>query len=151
MTKAVALRSGSDRLRYTVSFELTLMAMLIPVGAAFFDTSLLDIGALGLILSVKAMVINLIYNWAFDRVDARAGRVSSDRSHTGRVLHALGFEVSLMISSLPIYVWWLQITVIQALMTDFVITSFVVFYTYLFTLIYDRLFPVRAPHSVQNA
>lgn len=143
MSDKVTLRTGKDRLRYTISFELLLMAFLVPVGAAFFDKPVAEIGALGVVLAVKAMALNLIYNWAFDRIDARAGRVASQRSHVGRILHAIGFEVSLVITSLPIYAWWLGIGLLEALMTDIVVTSFVVAYTYFFTLAYDRLFPLE--------
>ncbi|UXX84031.1 PACE efflux transporter [Roseovarius pelagicus] len=149
MEKAI-LRSGRDRLRYTVIFELLLMAMLIPAGAVFFDKPMMDIGVLGAMLSVKAMLLNLVYNWAFDQLDARAGRVSSARSHWGRILHALGFEVSLTITSLPIYVLWLQVSVVDALMADIVITSFVVGYTYVFTLIYDKAFPLVGPRAIRT-
>ncbi len=142
MSQSPAMRTGADRLRYTVTFELMLMALLVPAGAAFFDKGWADIGVLGLILSLKAMLMNLVYNWVFDHVDARANRISSDRSTFGRIVHAVGFEVSLVITSLPIYVWWLDLTLLEALMTDLVVTSFVVLYTYVFTLGYDRLFPV---------
>lgn len=142
MSDKVALRSGKDRLRYTVVFECLLMVFLIPAGAIFFDKGLGEIGLLGMILSGKAMLINLIYNWVFDQVDAKKGRVSSDRGVIGRILHASGFELSLLITSLPIYCWWLDITIVEALVTDLVVTSFVVAYTYVFTLGYDRLFPV---------
>lgn len=150
MSQPVALRSGKDRLRYTILFEGLLMAVLIPAGAAFFDKGLADIGLLGLVLSLKAMLVGLIYNWFFDRVDARSGRVSSDRSPLGRVVHALGFEGTLLVTSLPIYTWWLGITIVEAVATDIVVTTFVVAYTYVFTLGYDRLFPVHPRPAVVN-
>ena len=142
MAQSVPMRSGRDRLRYTLSFETLLMAILIPAGMLFFDKGVEVVGTLGIILSLKAMLVNLIYNWIFDRVDARAGRVSSDRKTLGRFLHAIGFEVTLLITSLPIYMWFLELTLWQAVLTDLVVTSFVVIYTYVFTLIYDRLYPV---------
>ena len=145
MSQKVATRSGKDRLRYTLSFEVTLMMVLIPTGAFFFDKDLTEIGILGLVLSLKAMLVNLVYNWAFDHIDARAGRVSSDRKTLGRILHASGFEITLLITSLPIYMWWLDLTLTQAFLTDLVVTSFVVLYTYFFTLGYDRVFPVLQP------
>lgn len=147
MSQSPAMRTGKDRLRYTVTFEMTLLMLLVPAGAAFFDKGWADIGLLGLILSAKAMVVNLIYNWVFDHIDARASRISSDRSTLGRLLHAVGFELTLLITSLPIYAWWLNITWLEALVTDLVVTSLVVVYTYMFTLGYDRLFPV-VPRSV---
>ncbi len=145
MAKAVKLRSGKDRLRYTILFEMVLFAMLIPAGAVFFEKDLMNIGALGAILLTKAVLLGLLYNWLFDKVDARNGRVSSDRKLLGRIVHAAGFELTLLITSVPIYCWWLNITVMKAVMADLVVTSLVVAYTYLFTLAYDRVFPVATP------
>ncbi len=148
MSTKVVQRSGMDRLRYAISFELLLMAILIPAGSAFFDKPLAEIGVFAAFLCGKALLLNLVYNWIFDQVDARAGRISSQRSHLGRIFHALGFEISLTITSLPLYVWWLQIGVLDALAADVFITSFVVGYTYLYTLAYDKIFPLRSQSMV---
>ncbi|OIQ25459.1 MAG: hypothetical protein BM562_17180 [Alphaproteobacteria bacterium MedPE-SWcel] len=136
------MRSGRDRLRYSIGLEIGIMAFLIPAGAAFFDKGLSDIGLLGLVLSLKAVLIGLIYNWIVDHMSARRGRVSSDRTPVGRILHAVGFELSLLMTSLPIYTLWLGLTILEALATDLVVTSFVVVFTYVFTLAYDRVFPL---------
>ncbi len=143
MSDKVILRSGKDRLRYAISFELLLMVILVPAGAAFFDKPVAEIGLLGAILAGKAMLLNLVYNWLFDKIDARSGHISSERSHAGRILHAFGFEISLTVTSLPIYIWWLSIGLLDALVTDIVVTSFVVAYTYVFTLAYDSFFPLK--------
>lgn len=143
MSETIVIRSGIDRLRYTLMFEALLLLLLAPVGAMVFDRDLLDIGGLSIILSLKAMLINLVYNWIIDRFDARAGRVPTQRSWYGRLLHAIGFEISLVLTSLPIVIWWLELTIWQALLVDFAVTSFVVVYTLLFTWCYDGLFPVR--------
>lgn len=144
MSNTVALRSGKDRLRYTITFEVSLMMLLIPAGAAFFDKGIADIGLLGLVLSLKAMLISLLYNWCYDKFDARRGRISSDRSPLRRILHAGGFEFSLLLTSLPVYCWWLNLTITEAVMADLIVTTFVVAYTYVFTLGYDRTFPVMS-------
>lgn len=151
MSQTVTLRTGKDRIRYALTFEASLMVFLIPAGAAFFDKAFSDIGLLGLVLSLKALLISLLYNWIFDRIDARAFQVSSDRSIIGRITHALGFELSLLITSLPIYTWWLSISVWEALAADLVVTTFVVLYTYLFTLTYDRVFPVVQTGEISAA
>ena len=144
MSDAVPLRTGRDRLRYTLFFECILLVMFIPAGAVFFDKAFAEIGVLGLALSSKAMISNLIYNWFFDKIDAKARRISSDRSTFGRLIHALGFEASLTLTSLPLYVWLINVTVLEALVTDIFVTTFVVGYTYVFTLAYDRIYPVRS-------
>lgn len=142
MKQNIVIRSGKDRLRYTGLFELTLMAILTPVIAVVLKKPMFDVGLLAVVLSLKAMFFNLAYNWLFDRYDARAGRIPSERSYVWRIVHALGFEVGLLFTSLPIVVWWLGLTIWQALLMDLAVTSFVVGYTFFFTLGYDRLFPV---------
>lgn len=151
MTTKVVLRSGKDRLRYAISFEMLLMVFLIPAGAIFFDKPMAEIGALGVALAVKAMLLNLIYNWVFDRIDAKAGRVSSQRSTLGRLLHAVGFELGLVLTSVPLYVWWLQITVLDAFLADLAVTTFIVGYTYVFTLAYDKAFPLLGRPKMSDA
>lgn len=42
---------------------------------------------------------------------------------------------------------WLKIGVVEALAADIVMTSFVVVYTYVFTLAYDRVFPLVRPQA----
>jgi uncharacterized membrane protein len=143
MEKTVPLRSAPDRLRYTLIFETLLITMTIPAGAFFFDKSFSEVGILGVALAVKAVIVNLIFNWFFDKMDAKSGKISSDRSTIGRLIHAFGFEVFLTLTSLPLYVWLINITVFQALAADVFVTTFIVGYTYVFTLGYDKIFPVR--------
>ena len=143
MANKVKLRPLTDRIRYTVIFEMILLIMLVPAGMAFYDKDFFDIGLLGVILVLKAMIINVIYNWIFDRIEARTGRVASDRPHKLRVVHAVGFEITLMITSIPIYTWWLQITILEAILIDVVVTTFIIGYTYIYTLVYDAVFPIE--------
>lgn len=142
MENKVVLRTGKDRLRYTLMFEVCLILFLVPAGSLFFERGVSDIGMLAVILSLKAMLFNFVYNWALDHWDARAGRVPTERNVMWRVLHAVGLEIGLVLTSLPIVMWWLGLTILQALVMDIVITSFVVVYTFVFTWVYDRVFPV---------
>lgn len=148
MAESVAMRSGWDRLRYTLVFEAILI---ITVGwgmAAFLDEDSAETMGLVLVLSIKAMLINLVYNYAFDRFDAARGRLATQRSTAWRLIHALGFELTLTLTSLPILMWWLSLGWWQALTMDLVIMTFVVAFTYVYTLAYDRLFPLSLPASV---
>lgn len=148
MQQNIVIRNGKDRLRYTILFEFLLVAILAPASAMVLEKEFLDVGMLAVFLSLKAMLFNLIYNWFFDRFDVRAGRVPTERSVCYRVLHAAGFEIGLLFTSLPIVIWWLGLTIWQALLMDLVITSFVVLYTLVFTWGYDHLFPIsQAPSA----
>ena len=145
MEDKIAIRSGADRLRYTISFELLLLAILVPIGALVFDRSHVEIGMLSVFLAVKAMLLNLLYNWLFDKWDVRNGRIPTERSWWGRTLHAIGFEATLTITSLPFVMWWLKLNIWQALLTDLAVVSIVMVYTMIFTWCYDKLFPVAQP------
>ena len=130
MPNEIILCSGKYQLRYSFTFEASLMAILIPTAAVFFDKSLLDMGLLGLVLSRKVLLVSLLFNWIFDHLDAGRGRVSSARTAVGTILHALGFELTLLLTSLPFYIWLLDLTLFEALATDLIVTNFVVAYTY---------------------
>lgn len=142
MKKTIVVRTGRDRLRYTFLFELLLIAILAPIGALVLERQILEVGLLSVVLSLKAMLFNFVYNWLFDHWDVRAGRIPTERSVMGRIFHAFGFECGLVATSLPIVIWWLGLTVLQALIMDLAVTSIVVAYTLLFSWCYDRLFPV---------
>ena len=146
MKTKVVLRSGADRLRYAILFEVLLIAMLAPIGALVLERQFQDIGLLAAVLSLKAMIINLIYNWLFDLWDLQTGRTPTNRSFFGRLAHAVGFECSLVLTSLPIVMWWLGLNFLQALTLDVAVTAIVVVYTLVFGWIYDRVFPV--PQSI---
>ena len=143
MQQNIAIRSGKDRLRYSCLFEVSLILILAPIGALVLDRHLFDIGMLSIVLSLKAMVFNLIYNWVFDLMDVRAGTIPTQRTIIGRLLHAMGFEIGLVLTSLPIVMWWLGLTLLEAFLMDVVITSFVVVYTFGFTWTYDLFYPVK--------
>jgi uncharacterized membrane protein len=91
--------------------------------ALVLEKQILDVGVLALVLSLKAMLFNLLYNWMFDLFDVRAGRIPTQRNVLRRILHAVGFEIGLMITSLPIVVCWPGLSLLQALIMDLVVTS----------------------------
>ena len=140
--KKIVIRSGRDRVRYVLLFEVLLLLFLAPAIAFVFEKETSDTAVLTLILAAKAMIINMIYNYFYDKFDARRGVVPTERTGRQRVVHAIGLEVALTATSLPIVTWWLQIAVWQALAMDALVMAFIVVYTMGFTWIYDRVFPV---------
>ena len=145
MKHSIVIRSRMDRLRYAVLFELLLISILAPLGAVVFERQVVEIGLLAAILCFKAVLVSLIYNWIFDLIDARAGRIPTQRKVVARVVHAVGLEVWLVLTSLPIVMWWLGLTIGQAILMDLSVSTFVVVYTFGFAWTYDRLFPVVQP------
>ena len=142
MAAEIVIRSGPDRVRYALMFEAGIIIVFGVFASVTMDRDFTTTGSLGVALSVIALVVNLVFNSIYDRIDARRGRVPTERNTSQRIVHAVLFELLLVVISLPVIVWWLGIGWWQALLLDAVMMLAVVIYTYYFTLTYDRLFPV---------
>jgi uncharacterized membrane protein len=57
-----------------------------------------------------------------------------------RVGHAAGFEVSLLLLTLPLFAWWLQLSLFDAFLLDAGLTLFFVFFTFIYNWGFDRVF-----------
>lgn len=145
MSTDIVIRTGADRLRYALLFEGILIVLTGIAMSLLTDRSFVDTGGLAVVLSLIALAINFIYNYAFDRYDVRHGRVPTERSRNWRIVHAVGFEATLVVVNLPVIVWWLDWEIWQALAFDVTAMAAVVVYTYWFTLAYDRIFPIEQP------
>ena len=145
MNNKIAIRSGWDRLRYALMFELLLVAITGVALSYLVGRNATDTIAMAAVLSFIALLINLIYNHSYDRVDAYCGRIPTERTLGWRVVHAVGFESILALTSLPVVMWWLGLSLWQALLLVLGMMSAIVLYTFLFTLIYDKYFPLLQP------
>lgn len=142
MSNDIVMRKKWDRFRYAVFLEVGLMSMFIPITAFIYDKSLIEVSALGIGMSSMAMIYTMFYNYAYDHVDIRLDNIPTERSVRGRVVHALGFELSFMILTVPFIVWWLNMSILAAITLDIALALTVVVWTFFYTLGYDKLFPV---------
>lgn len=141
-THAIRIRSLPDRIRYALLFEFILIVLMGITLKLLSGRPFLDTGVLAAILSGIAVLVALVYNYAYDRVDVHFGRVPTERGPLGRVLHAVGMELTLVFATLPVIMVWMRWPLVEALVFNLSAMAAIVFYTYLFTLAYDRLFPV---------
>lgn len=101
--------------------------------------------------SAIAVVWNLVYNTLFERWEAR--QVKRGRSLLRRAVHAIGFEGGLVITLVPLFAWWLDISLWQAFVLDLGLIVFFLVYTFVFNLAFDRIFglPASAQPAPQGA
>lgn len=101
--------------------------------------------------SAIAVVWNLVYNTLFERWEARQAR--RGRSVWRRVAHAIGFEAGLVITLVPLFAWWLDISLWQAFVLDLGLIVFFLVYTFVFNLAFDKIFglPASAQPAPQGA
>lgn len=87
-------------------------------------------------MAFVAMVWNFVFNWGFDKIFT--GK-REDRSVILRIFHTVSFEVGLLIATIPMIAYALNLTLWQALITDIALTALITIYGFLFNLAYDHL------------
>lgn len=92
--------------------------------------------------SAIAVLWNLIYNTLFEYWEAR--QTVRGRSLLRRVAHAIGFELGLVVALVPLFAWWLQVSLWQAFVLDLGLIAFFLAYTFVFNLVFDRIFGLPA-------
>lgn len=92
--------------------------------------------------SAIAVLWNLVYNTLFERWESR--QAVRGRSVLRRTAHAIGFELGLVVMLVPLFAWWLQVSLWQAFVLDLGLIAFFLFYTFVFNLAFDRIFGLPA-------
>ena len=138
------MRTGADRLRHTLGFEVLGMMISVPLFSLLTGQPVDHLGPLAIGLSLLATGWNYLYNLLVDHWMVRQlGRL--EKRLIELVLHALIFELGLLLVALPMTALWLGISLWQALWLDIGFTLFFVFYAFFYNLAYDHLFPL--PHQ----
>ena len=96
-------KSIKERFLHSLAFEVIAVAICAPLGVWLLGYSLAHIGALTLMISLAAMIWNMVFNALFDRAQRRIG---FERTIFARGVHALMFVLdsgkrSCLISPLP--------------------------------------------------
>jgi len=143
------MRTTRDRIRHSILFELLGLALITPLGAVAFDMPMHDIGVVGIGSATLAMVWNYIYNYGFDHVMLRL-RGTSAKTLPIRIIHAILFELGLLIALMPLIALYLGISLVQALIMDMAFALFYMVYAFGFNLTYDRVFPAPPPPATSS-
>jgi uncharacterized membrane protein len=144
------MRSTKDRIRHALSFEIIGLLMVTPLGAYFFHMPMEHMGVAALVGATIATLWNYVYNLAYDRVMLRLlGHVR--KSLRQRILHATLFELGLLLALMPFFAWYLQISLLQALVMDLGFAGFYLVYAFVFNWAYDVVFPVPSLPSQKLA
>ena len=129
-------KSILERFCHALIFEVLAIAICAPLGAWLLGYPLAHMGALTLMVSLVAMVWNMLFNALFDRAQRRMG---FQRNLAARAVHAVLFEVGLIFAVVPLAAWWLGISLWHALVLDIGIALFFLPYTFAFNWLYDSL------------
>ncbi|APC37671.1 hypothetical protein A9R04_24660 [Nocardiopsis dassonvillei] len=134
------------KLVYVGGYEILGLAVGTAVMSLLTGESPATTGPLALMITCVATVWNLVFNYLFEAWERR----QRDRTRTvrRRVLHAVGFQLTLVCFLIPLIAWWLEITLLQAFVLDLVFIVYIPFYTFAYNWAFDRIFGV--PSSAVN-
>jgi uncharacterized membrane protein len=126
----------AERIGHALAFEVIALVICAPLFSWLMNTTMTEMGALTLAISLIAMLWNVVYNAGFDRLQRRIGFT---RTLSVRLLHAVVFEAGLILVAVPLAAVWLNITLWQAFVLDIGLLAFFLPYTMVFNWVYDRL------------
>ncbi len=129
-------KSVKERFFHSLGFEVLAIAICAPLGSWLLGYSLAHIGLLTLMISLVAMSWNMIFNALFDRAQLRMG---FKRNWLARSVHALIFELGLLLVVVPLAAWWLGIGLWEAFVLDIGIALFFLPYSFIFNWVYDHV------------
>lgn len=133
------LKPRSRKLVYAITFE-TLAILLSTVLLAILSQSQSHNSLpVAIAVSVIALIWNYIFNSFFELIESKL-RIKK-RTVMVRLTHAISFELGLFFFTIPLYIWWYNVGFIKAISMEVTILVFFFIYTYLFTLVFDKLCP----------
>ncbi|WP_085656016.1 multidrug/biocide efflux PACE transporter [Pseudomonas sp. B11(2017)] len=129
-----APKSITERICQAIGFEVLAILICTPLLAWIMGKPLLDMGVVTVVVAVLALVWNVVFNGAFDRV---LKRLRIRHNAWVRVVHALLFEGGLVLLGVPLIAWWLSMSLWQAFLLDIGVLLFFLPYTYVYHWAYD--------------
>jgi uncharacterized membrane protein len=130
------------KLVYVTAYEIIGMAISALGLALLSGHAPSSTGPLAVVITTIAVSWNFIYNSLFEWWESR--QVSRTRTLKRRILHAVGFQLTLVVYLIPLIAWWMGITLWQALLLDMALIVIIPCYTFLFNWAFDKLFGLPA-------
>ncbi|MDR5868335.1 PACE efflux transporter [Halomonas koreensis] len=126
------MRSWKERVTHMVLFEAIGLALVTPLASGLTGHGVGEIGALAVGLASVAMLWNLVWNRLFDAwVPTRRRRLGQ------RLAQAVGFELGLLVMTLPAVAWWLGIGLVEAFWLDLGLMAFFLLHALIFNTLFD--------------
>ena len=132
------LQGAKRRLIYVGLYEAIAIVLSALLLALMSQGRAVDSLGIAIVASAIAIIWNLLFNTLFERWEKSCSHTS--RRLGIRLLHALGFEGGLLLFLVPVLAWWYSVSIWQALLMDVGLLVFFVFYTFVFTWVFDRVF-----------
>lgn len=122
------------RIIHALSYEIILLVIIAIALSMIFKMPLEVTGLLGIAMAVTSVIWNMVFNHYFEKFEAKH---QLKRTVKIRILHAIGFEGGLMLATIPMVAYAMNMTIWQAILLDFSLTTCILVYTFIFQWFYD--------------
>lgn len=129
-------RSVKERIFHACTFEFFAIVFTMLIGIFLLNKPVSSMGVLSVLISVTALLLNIVFNWLFDKFFPF---VNGDRPVKIRMLHAIGFEGTLVLFTVPMIAFFLKVSFVEAFMIELGFLIFFLFYTYIYNWCYDKV------------
>ncbi|KFD24105.1 PACE efflux transporter [Yokenella regensburgei] len=129
-------KSFKERILHAVLFEVLANIIIAVSVAKLLGVSLAISGTLSVVSAATATLWNYIFNYIFDGIQRR---YKFERTFKVRAIHACIFEAGLIVALLPVAMYLLDLTMMEALVVETGLVLFFLPYTLVFNLTYDHL------------
>ncbi|USA45297.1 chlorhexidine efflux PACE transporter AceI [Acinetobacter sp. C26M] len=130
------------RLIHAIVYEVILLVIIAIALSFIFSMPMEVTGTLGVFMAAVSVVWNMVFNNYFEKIE---GKFNWERTIPVRILHAIGFEGGLLIATVPMIAYMMNMTIIEAFILDIGLTLCILVYTFIFQWCYDmveeRYFP----------
>lgn len=124
------------RIVHALSYEIILLVIIAIALSLIFKMPMEVTGILGIVMAVTSVIWNMIFNHFFEKLEAKR---KFQRTVGVRILHAIGFEGGLMLATIPMIAYALQMSLWEAIVLDFSLTLCILVYTFIFQWCYDLI------------
>ncbi|KKW76360.1 membrane protein [Acinetobacter sp. AG1] len=141
------MQGTKRRVTYVFFYEVFSFFICAMVLAVLSNTSISHTGPLSILIAVIAVTINYFYNHVFEMWEKK--QISKKRTVMRRVVHAIGFQIVLVMILIPLIAWWMQISLIKAFLLDFSLMVLIPCYTFVYNYLFDHIFGLPS-HLVES-
>lgn len=133
----LAKQQLKQRVIHALCYELILLVIGTPILSLVLGQSMAHTGALWIMMSVTAVFWNMGFNHVFEKIERAKGWAK--RTIKIRILHAMGFEGGLLIFTVPMIAWMMNMSLWQALWLDIGLALSIMLYTFIYQWCYDSI------------
>ena len=122
------------RVVHALSYEIVLLVIIAIALSFMFEVPMEIAGSLGVAMAVTSVIWNMIFNHFFEKFEKKR---KLKRTIGVRILHAIGFEGGLMLATIPMVAYAMNMSIWQAVLLDLSMTLCILVYTFIFQWCYD--------------